>query len=329
MRKIQAINSLIIPWLKRSFRLLASLKVAIPLLVLLTAVTIIGSLFPEPDMFTSRWYLGLLGLLGLSLLFITILHIPSILKKKGRNALIGVITTHLGILVLIAGVIDGGFTGFRHEIKLIEGEITVVPGLPFVIQLDELLIEEYRQEDFPRMNLELLPKKKQESRITLLKNGKPWLSTEAAPGNPAIVDGITLLPSVSDIGWYFEMIVVDARGTEKTIPVRPWALPLIQVGGKRIMTHSVVTRDTPEAEFFTIEDDKMIPLGVARRGQPLVIEGNTLSLGPVVRYMGMQVYNRPQEPILVLGSILMFIGLVWYFYFRHRERKQEEGKGDA
>ena len=304
---------------------MASLKVAIPLLVLLTAATIIGSLFPEPDMFKSWWYLGLLGLQGLSLLFITILHMPSILKRKGRNALIGVITTHLGILVLIAGIIYGGYSGFRHEIKLIEGQITVVPGLPFVIQLDELLVEEYRQDDFPRMNLESLPKKKQESRITLLKNGKPWLSTVAAPGSPASVDGITLLPAISDIGWYFELIVIDPRGNEKTIPVRPWALPLIQVGGKRIMTHSVVTRESPQAEFFTIENDEMTTLGVASREQALEIEGNSLSLGPVKRYTGMQVYNRPQESILVFGSILMFVGLVWHFYFRHRDRKKVVG----
>jgi len=313
------------PLLKRTFRLLASLKVAIPLLVLLTAITIIGSLFPEPDLFKSGWYLGLLGLLGLSLLFITILHIPSILKRKGRNALIGVITTHLGILVLIAAVIYGGFSGFRHEIKLIEGEITVIPGLPFVIQLDELRIEEYRQEDFPGTNLGVLSKKKQDSRITLLKNGKSWLSTMAAPGNPAIVDGITLLPSVSDTGWYFELIVIDPQGREKTIPVRPWVPPLITLGGRSFMTHSVVTGELQEAELFTIEDDKLTSMGFAREEQPLVIEGYSLSLGPVKRYTGMQVYNRPQEPLLLLGCILTFAGLVWHFYFRHRERRQTQG----
>ena len=124
-----------INWLKRAFRLLASLKVAIPLLVLLIVVTVVASLFPEPDWFRSPWYLALLGLQGLSLLFITILHIPSILRRKGRNALLGVITTHLGILVLIAGVIYGGYTGFRHNVKLVEGEVTVIPGLPFAISL--------------------------------------------------------------------------------------------------------------------------------------------------------------------------------------------------
>jgi hypothetical protein len=204
----------------RLFRLLASLKVAIPLLVLLTGVTIVGSLFPTPELFGTKWYLGLLGILGLSLLLITIQHAPLILKKKGRNAMIGVITTHLGILVVIAGVIYGGFSGFRHEIKLIEGEVTIVPGLPFAIRLDELVVEEYDPQDFPTVNVSALPKKQQDSRITLLKGGKEWMVMIAAPGDPARIDGITLLPGIGDVGWVYDLIVTDAIGREKTVPVR-------------------------------------------------------------------------------------------------------------
>ena len=315
-------------WLIRSFRLLASLKVAIPLLVVLIVVTIVISLFPTPDLFSTKWYLGLLGLLGISLLFITIQHAPSILKKKGRNALIGVITTHLGILVIICGVIYGGYTGFRHEIKLIEGEVTLVPGLPFAIQLDELLVEDYRQDEFPNLNLDALPKKQQDSRITLLKNGKPWRSMVAAPGRPARIDGITLLPAISDVGWYFELIVVDPMGREKTITVRPWQPPLINLGDKQVMTHSMMSGPARQAEIFTIEGDELRTYGNATQEQPLEVEGHQVTLGAVKRYTGIQVYNRPQEPILVLGSVLMFLGLVWHFYFRHRDRRRE-GKSDA
>jgi hypothetical protein len=319
---------LIAPPLKKSFRLLASLKVAIPLLVVLIVVTVVGSLYPTPDMFRTNWYLGLLGLLGLSLLFVTIVHAPLILKKKGRNAMIGVITTHLGILVVIAGIIQGGFTGFRHDIKLIEGEATVVPGLPFVIQLDELAVEDYRQDEFPGMDLSALPKKQQDSRITLLKNGKPWLSAVAAPGNPVRVDGITLLPAVSDIGWSFELIVVDPLGREKTIPVRPWQPPVITLGDKQVMTHSMMSGPARQAEIFTIEGDELRTYGNATQEQALEVEGHQVTLGAVRRYTAMKVYNRPQEPVLVLGSVLMFLGLVWHFYFRHRDRKRE-GKSDA
>ena len=316
-------------WLTTLFRLLASLKVAIPLLVVLIVVTIVGSLFPTPELFRTSWYLGLLGMLGLSLLLITIMHAPLILKRKGRNAMIGVITTHLGILVLIAGINYGGYSGFRHSIKVIEGEITVVPGLPFVIQLDELLIEEYEQDQFPQMNLDALPKKRQDSRITLLSNGIPQLSTVAAPGNPAVVDGITLLPSISDVGWYFELIVIDPYGNEKTVPVRPWEPPVIKLGDREIVTHSAMTGDLQETELFAIEDEQLVSLGFARREEALEIEGNKFTVGPAKRYTGMQVYSRPQEPLLVFGSVLMFVGLVWHFYFRHRDRKQTDGRGHA
>ena len=146
------------------FQSLASLKIAIPLLVATVVVTVIGSLFAQTDFFRTWWYLGLLGLNGVSLLFITILHTPMILKHKGRNALIGVVVTHLGILILIAGAIYGGMSGFRYKVKAIEGEMTIVPGLPFVIQLDKLLIEDYSVETFAGMNPETVLKKRQDSR---------------------------------------------------------------------------------------------------------------------------------------------------------------------
>jgi cytochrome c biogenesis protein ResB len=314
--------------LNKTFRLLASLKVAIPLLVVLVVVTIVGSLFPTPELFRTKWYLGLLAILGLSLLLITIQHAPLILKRKGRNAMIGVITTHLGILVLIAGVIYGGYTGFRHEIRLIEGDVTVVPGLPFVIRLDQLLLEEYRQDEFPRMNLASLPKKQQDSRLTLLKSGKEWAVLEAAPGRPARVDGITILPAISDVGQVFELIVTDALGREKTIPVRPWAPPVITLDGQQVMAHGKGETGAHEVEILERDGEQIASLGIVAEGRPLVIGEASVALGPVRKYTGAQVYNRPQEPILVWGSVLMFAGLVWHFYFRHRDRRRE-GKSDA
>lgn len=310
------------------FRLLASLKVAIPLLVLLTGVTIVGSLLPTPELFRTKWYLGLLGILGLSLLLITIQHAPLILRRKGRNAMIGVITTHLGILVVIAGVIYGGFTGIRHPIKLVEGEVTVVSGLPFAIRLEELVVEEYDQEDFPNVNLAALPKKQQDSRITLLRNGKAWATIIAGPGKPARVDGITVLPSISDVGQVLELIVTDALGREKTVPVRPWALPVIRLGGRQVMAHGRGGSGGHEVEILERDGEEIASLGVVARDRPLSIDNASVSLGAVRQYTGAQVYNRPQEPILVGGSILMFAGLVWHFYFRHRDRRRE-GKSDA
>lgn len=307
--------------IKQFFRFFSSLKTAIPLLVITIAVTIFNSLFPGPDLFKTGWYLGLLGLNGLSLLFITILHIPMILERKGRNALVGVVVTHLGILILITGAIYGGMNGFRYKVKAIEDEMTVVPGLPFVIHLDKLVIEEYTSDDFSGLTPKTALKKRQDSYISLIKNGEHWVDFMARPGNPANVDGIKILPSVSDVGWYFELIVTDPWGEEKVIPVRPWAPPMVNVADTSIMAHSLMDTGTLTAEIFTITDEQMISLGVLKENRPLELKGHSIALGRYKRYTGLSIYNRPHAPVLVIGCLAMLFGLIWHFYHRHRDRK--------
>jgi hypothetical protein len=314
-------NKFIITPAIKLFRFFSSLKTAIPLLVLTIAVTIVGSLFPSPDYFKTWWYLGLLGLNGISLLFITILHIPLILERKGRNALIGVVVTHLGILILIIGAIYGGMNGFRHNVRAIEGEMTIIPGLPFVIHLDRLIVEEYPASEVAHLDPEFLPKKRQESHLTLYKNGQPWIKTVVAPGMPAKLDGITILPAFSEIGWYFELLVTDPRGNEKIIPVRPWAPPMINVGETPMMAHNLMDTGEPSVQVFTLLDEQVTPLGWVSREQSLDIDGSSVSLGIYKRYTGLAIYNRPHAPILVLGCMAMLFGLLWHFYFRHRDRK--------
>jgi hypothetical protein len=311
----------------KAFRSVASLKVAIPLLVVTVAVTIAGSLQPDTDYYRTWWYLGLLGLNGLSLLFITILHVPSIVVKKGRNALIGVVLTHLGILILIAGAIYGGVSGFRHQLKAIEGEMLVVPGLPFVIRLDELIVEEYAPEDFAHVDPDMVPRKRQDSRLTLFRQGEPWQERVAAPGRPARVDGVTILPSINDIGWYFELVLTDPLGRQRTVPVRPWDPPLITVGNTPIMAHSLLEAGGMTAQIFTQEAGRMVTLGMVGAGRELELEGYTITLGAFRRYTGLQVYNRPHAPVLVAGSLAMLFGLLWHFYHRHRDRRRGTATG--
>lgn len=118
------------------------------------------------------------------------------------------------------------------------------------------------------------------------------------------------MPSLTDVGWYFELIVIDPLGREKTIPVRPWSPPLIRLGAKEIMSHRVMSGNAPQVDIFTKEGDHVTSLGTVIEGRSLTLDEYEVSLGPVKRYTGMQVYNCPQEPILVLGSLLMFLGLL-------------------
>jgi hypothetical protein len=318
-------------WLKRFFGIFTALKVVIPLLILTALVTIFGSLFPEPQVFQSWWYLGLLGLIGFCLLCITIEHIPAILNKKGRNALIGVVTIHAGVIIILAGIIYGGLVGFRYNFRIIEDEMTVVPELPFVIQLDKLTVEEYSREDFGQRNLAMLPKKKQESEISLYKNGVLWHETVTWPGHPVKADGITLLPSMTEIGWTFDLIVTNPHGVENVIPVKPWSPPRIKLRQTYVMAHSLMGREEKTVQVFTIEDGQQKSLGLIRQEQPLQLDDFTIAIGAIKRYTGFKAYHRPQMPVLFMGCMVTLAGLLWHFYHRNRTRswKQDMGTSNA
>lgn len=303
------------------FRFFASLKTAIPLLVITIIVTIGGSFLPNPDFFKTWWYLSLLALNGVSLFFITILHIPMILERKGRNALIGVVATHLGILVLIAGIIYGNLSGLRFETRIIEGEMVVIPGLPFMVQLDRLIVEEYQPGEVSNLDPGVVPRKRQESHLSFYKGGELLGQAVVAPGMPAKFDGFTILPSFNEIGWYFELLVKDPRGNDKVVPVLPWSPPIINVRQTPVMAHALVENDEPAVQVFTVVDGVMAPLGIINRGQSVSVNGSPVALGDVKRYTGLIIYNRPHAPVLIAGSLMMLFGLVWHFYFRHRDRK--------
>jgi hypothetical protein len=318
-------------WFKRYFGVFTALKVVIPLLIFTALVTIVGTLFPEPQVFQSWWYLGLLGLIGFSLLCITIEHIPGILDKKGRNALIGVVTIHAGIIIILAGIIYGGMTGFRYNFRIVEDEMTVVPELPFVIHLDKLTVEEYSREDFAQRNLIMLPKKKQESKISLYKNGAFWFETVTWPGHPVDAGGITLLPSMMDIGWAFDLVVTNPHGIENIISVKPWAPPRIKLRQTYVMAHSLMGGTEKKVQVFTIEDGQQKALGVIKQDEPLELDGFTLAIGEIKRYTGFKAYHRPQMPVLFVGCMVTLAGLLWHFYHRSRTRtwKRNMGAGNA
>ena len=78
-----------------------------------------------------------------------------------------------------------------------------------------------------------------------------------------------------------------------------------------------------KAQVFTRKDDQVELIGVVASGRDLAVEDHSITLGATRRYTGLSIYNRPHAPVLVAGCLVMLFGLVWHFYFRHRDRKNE------
>jgi hypothetical protein len=326
---------------------LSSVAFAIPLLVLIAIASILGGLIPQGknvklisdapewvrdinvylqlnDIFHSWWYVLLLALLILSLLVVTIKRVPAVWRQKGRGAAIGILLAHVGVLLIIGGSIYGGAAGFRYYTRLIEGDVTVMPALPFVIKLDKFLMEYHQAETYAKdMQTELSSIKRQDSELSFLRHGNSFFEATTAPGNPVEVQGIKFLPSHTDTGWVFTLVVRNPRGREKVVPVMPWAPELIQLGltTQHVFAHKVSRLGTEQRRFDTVTKPDTVEvfmienngapqsMGFASEEAPLTISGYTISPWNIRPYTGLHVYRRPGNFFLIAGIICLVIGL--------------------
>ncbi len=110
--------------LKSILRAMASLKLAVVLLVFLAAV-LAWATFLEADqgrevaqwyVYGSRWFVGLLAVLGLNILAAALIRFPWTKRQ------IGFAVTHAGLLVLLVGAIQTFLLGIEGQVTLQEGK---------------------------------------------------------------------------------------------------------------------------------------------------------------------------------------------------------------
>lgn len=336
----------------RLFDFLASTRLAIPLLVLLAAATIAGSVIPQGenvnlaedlpawvgkaneylqlnDIFGSWWYVSLLGVLGLCLVAISLRRLPAVWRQRGTGVGMGIFLSHAGVLVILGGALYGAVAGFRYYIHVVEGEVTVLPALPFVIKLDALDVKYYSADTFRHRGANTVTPERQDSRLTLLRHGDVLAQGTSSPGWPLTVEGVTLLPARGDVGWAFDLLVQAPNGKDKVVPIQPWSPALVELGWGntgRILAHRL-GRDGVASRYLLADDPKMLraeifmlnpdrthrSLGFATPAEPLAFENWKFSVVRPRRYTGLQVYSRPENPYLIAGVVLLLVGLIGYF----------------
>jgi len=294
---------------------------------------------PLNDIFHARWFVLLLALLALNLAAGAITRVSAAWRQRGRPAGVGVLLLHVGALLVLAGAILNGSEGFRYFTRLVEGEVTVLPQVPFVVRLDRFELAYVAAE--PPDAVASRPRSNQpEAVLTLLQGEQVVRQITIRAGHSINADGTGLLPSATDTGWAFTLVIRDPGGREKVVPVNPWAPPLTRLGltrqhvyAERVARVAATGNDiTPQArpnasEIFLVEDNgERQSLGLATETTPVSASGYMVSVWRIRPYMGLYVYRRPGFPVLVTGLVCLVVGAaVSGFVFGRSGRRKARG----
>ena len=135
---------------KKKGNILSSVRLTIPLLILLAALSIIGTVIPQNateqqylrqysketyyilkgfgllNMYHAWWFMGVLILLAINLIVCSVKRLPGVWrqvrKSRSNYARLGTYLTHLSILLILVGALIGALWGFKGYVEIREGE---------------------------------------------------------------------------------------------------------------------------------------------------------------------------------------------------------------
>ena len=249
-------------------------------------------------------------------------RVPTTWRQQRRTVVGGILLILAGGLLILSGTIYNQLSGFSYDTRLVEGEVTVLPYVPFVVKLEQFTLAYHSPQAFDNAEPGAMPER-QEIALTLLQNDQILGKKSTQAGRPVHAAGISLLPSDTDTGWAFSLVVRDPGGREKVIPVNPWDPPLTRLGLTRqhVFAESVArigasqdndttTARPNAAEIFLVEaNGDRQSLGFASKTTPVSASGYMVSVWGIRPYTGLRVYHRPGLPILIIGIVCLLAGL--------------------
>lgn len=167
----------------RFFKAVSSVNTAIALLTVLLVLSILGTFFPERDIFHSPPWQVCLVMLAVSLVVV------SLQKRRLRVQNLGFLLSHLGVVVILIGGAFYSFYGAKGMVYIPQGEETRVlmeksgarKILPFSIAL-----RDFRVEHYPPRLLTWLPASRKDSVIKVER--KPKGKIEGTPYRYQVLD---------------------------------------------------------------------------------------------------------------------------------------------
>lgn len=120
-----------------------------------------------------------------------------LLARKKTSGLFGSDVVHLGLLIILAGGIISGFTGFRTTLYISEGETLPVPQAEFTLRLDK-----FETQYYPNGAV-----KDWKSQLAVIENGNAVLTKTIEVNHPLSYKGFVFYQS--EWGWDWENISIE------------------------------------------------------------------------------------------------------------------------
>jgi len=262
--------------------------------------------------------------------------------EKGNFSYLGVYLVHVGVLIILTGMIIGFLFGFDAYVEVAEGDSvdkvqlqgkTGLKKLDFTIRCDRFSID-YYEDGTPKVY---------RSDLTFLRDGSIIQQGPIFVNHPATVEGVrfyqanfgTISSGDAVIGIHKggeKTRVVRARvGTEFDLPGKDGKAKIIRMEENFMRIGPAVKIDIQSKkgkfQFWVFQNIEQIieenPSLIERvpMFNPGIFHPYVFSLAMMQTkyYTGLQVTRDPGVPVVVAGSFFLFFGFMIVFFYAHRQ----------
>jgi cytochrome c biogenesis protein len=261
--------------------------------------------------------------------------------ERGRFSLFGVYIIHLSILVMIAGALIGSIFGVEADITIKEGETVNVANLTkgngiqqldFSIRCDKFIVEFY-EDGTP---------KTYRSDLSFIKNGQVEKQGSLLVNHPLTFEGFRFYQSSYGVAPEIKAILTYKNAGKKSGSMALAAgdtfdLPEGKARGFVLRVEENMMQWGPAVKLRIISPKKDIQFWVFQQlDKLLAMKPNLLTEAPMFNpglfapfvfsidrieqtyYTGLHLVRDPGVPIVALGGLLMFAGLIVIFFIQYQ-----------
>ncbi len=259
--------------------------------------------------------------------------------EKGYLKQWGPFIIHISILVIFAGAIYGGITGYKDYVTLVEVEqqnTYTDRNNNFQVRLKDFHLDLYENHRI----------KQYCSDLEVLEGNRKILEKTISVNDPLEYKGVTFYQA--DWGMTaleFSVIYPDGIKEDYFIPLddsgkpadgnnffilpNDWIVksgyfyPDMFIDGNTVKSRSyfpvspAVTLQLCR-EFMTGKEPSWVELGLFKKGISRDFEGYKFTFNRVIEYTGLQIKEDPGVPVVYAGCFLMMIGMLLTFYTSRR-----------